>query len=80
MYLEFVQVPEAKVVKNRVHVGCTVVAVDDLDAEVERLLALGATLKWEETFSSEVAASYRNLVLCDPENNEFCLGAGTLSG
>jgi predicted enzyme related to lactoylglutathione lyase len=77
MYLEFVHVPEAKVVKNRVHLGCTVEAVEDLDAEVERLLALGATFEWEEFFSPELATVYRNLVLRDPEGNEFCLGAGT---
>lgn len=76
MYLEFVRVPEAKVVKNRVHLGCIVEAIEDLDAEVERLLALGATFEWEESFAPEVATVYRNLVLRDPEGNEFCLGAG----
>jgi hypothetical protein len=75
-YLEFVRVPEDKVVKNRVHLGCSV-AWSDLDAEVDRLIGLGATLAWEETFPAEVAAGYRNLVLRDPEGNEFCLGAGS---
>ena len=76
MYLEFVRVPEVKVVKNRVHLGCTAGTVHDLDAEVDRLLALGAVFAWEEKFPQGVAAEYRNLVLHDPEGNEFCLGAG----
>jgi hypothetical protein len=75
-YLEFVRVPEAKAVKNRVHLGCTAGALDALDAEIERLCRLGATLAWEEDFPPPVAAVYRNVVLRDPEGNEFCLGAG----
>lgn len=75
-YLEFVRVPEDKVVKNRVHLGCSAGALEDLDAETERLVALGATIAWEEKFPPEVAAGYRNVVLRDPEDNEFCLSAG----
>jgi predicted enzyme related to lactoylglutathione lyase len=77
LYLEFVRVPEDKTVKNRVHLGCTAGTLDDLESEIERLLALGATIAWEEEFPPEMAARYRNLVLRDPEGNEFCLGAGT---
>lgn len=76
-YLEFIRVPDDKVVKNRVHLGCTAGALDDLPAELDRLTLLGATLAWEEAFPPEVAAVYRNLVLRDPEGNEFCLGAGS---
>jgi hypothetical protein len=76
MYLEFVRVPEDKVVKNRVHLGCSAGAVEELESEIDRLLALGATIAWEEQFAPEVARQYRNLVLRDPEGNEFCLGAG----
>ena len=76
-YLEFVIVPEDKVVKNRVHLGCSVGSLDELDAEIERLSTLGATIAWEEEFPPDVAARFRNLVLRDPEGNEFCLGAGT---
>ena len=79
-YLEFVVVPEAKTVKNRVHLGGTAGALGDLDAEIDRLLALGATIAWEEEFPPEVAAVYRNVVLRDPEQNEFCLSGGTLPG
>jgi len=76
-YLEFIKVPEEKVVKNRVHLGCTAGELDALDAEIGRLLALGATIAWEEDFPPEVAAGYRNVILRDVEGNEFCLGAGT---
>jgi predicted enzyme related to lactoylglutathione lyase len=76
-YLEFVRVPEDKTMKNRVHLGCSV-AWADLDGEIERLLALGASIAWEEEFPPEVAGTYRNVVLRDPEGNEFCLGAGSL--
>ena len=55
------------------HLGTT--AGDDLDAELERLRRLGATLSWEE----DLPPGYRNVVLRDPQGNEFCLGAGTPS-
>jgi hypothetical protein len=75
-YLEFVRVPEAKTIKNRLHLGCAVESLEELDVEVERLMDLGATVAWEEEFPPEVAAVYRNLVLRDVEGNEFCLGGG----
>ena len=68
-YLEFVQVPEGKMVKNRLHLG---LGTDDLDAEIERLVGLGASVAWEAEFPPEWP--YRNVVLCDVEGNEFCLG------
>jgi predicted enzyme related to lactoylglutathione lyase len=71
LYLEFVRVPEPKTVKNRVHLGTAVV---DLDAELARLCALGATVAWEE---EDLPPGYRNVVLRDPEGNEFCLGSRT---
>lgn len=77
LYLEFVRVPEDKIVKNRVHLGCVAGALDHLGHEMERLLGLGATIAWEEEFPAHVAIGYRNVVLRDPEGNEFCLGAGT---
>ena len=76
MYLEFIRVPESKTVKNRLHIGCNAGSLEDLDPEIERLQLLGATVAWEEEFPVDVAAQYRNVVLCDPEGNEFCLGAG----
>lgn len=67
--LEFIVVPEGKTVKNRVHLGFD---TTDLDAEIARLTELGATIAWEEDFPPELR--YRNVVLLDPEGNEFCLG------
>lgn len=67
--LEFIRVDEPKTAKNRVHLGTR---TDDIDAEVERLVSIGATLAWEEEFPS--GWPYRNVVLRDPEGNEFCLG------
>jgi hypothetical protein len=78
VYLEFIRVPEGKQVKNRVHLGCNAGSLDQLDAEIARLQALGATIAWEEEFPPEVARGYRNVVLRDVEGNEFCLGGGQL--
>lgn len=76
VYLELIRVPEAKAGKNRVHMGFTAGPLEDLDREIQRLEALGATLAWEESFPPEVAARYRNVVLRDPEGNELCLSGG----
>ena len=67
--LEFIRVAEPKMTKNRVHLGTH---TPDLDAEVERLVGLGATVAWVEEFPADWP--YRNVVLRDPEGNEFCLG------
>ena len=67
--LEFMAVPGAKRVKNRVHIDF---GADDVQAAVDRLVAMGATIAWEEDFPAELG--YRNLVLRDPEGNEFCVG------
>ena len=77
-YLEFVRVPEGKVAKNRVHMGCSAGSLESLDAELARLQALGASIAWEEEFPPEIAAVYRNVVLRDVEDNEFCLSGGAL--
>ncbi len=56
--------PDDKVVKNRIHFDFT---PDDQQAEVERVLALGARRvdigQGEQTW----------VVLADPEGNEFCI-------
>jgi len=62
--LVFVPVPDAKVVKNRLHVD---LAPDDQAAEVERLLALGA----RRVDVGQGEAPW--VVLADPEGNEFCV-------
>jgi hypothetical protein len=80
VYLEFVRVAEPKTSKNRLHLGCSVPALDLLDDEIARLEALGAEVAWEEEFPPEIAATHRNVVLRDVEGNEFCLGARATAG
>ncbi|MEU0936365.1 VOC family protein [Embleya sp. NPDC005971] len=65
--LYFNQVPEAKTIKNRIHLCLR--PETSRDQEVDRLLGLGATF----------VADHRNpdgsgwAVLADPEGNEFCV-------
>lgn len=61
----FQAVPEAKTVKNRVHLDL-LVGPEDEDAEVERLVALGATV-----VSVHDGQEGRWTLLLDPEGNEF---------
>ena len=63
----FMPVTEPKQLKNRLHLDLTT-AADDRDAEVERVLRLGARRvdigqTGEESWT----------VLADPEGNEFCI-------
>jgi hypothetical protein len=63
--LMFIQVPEDKTVKNRVHLDLN---TDDRPATVDRLLKLGAAHvhdkdEWDVNWST----------LLDPEGNEFCV-------
>jgi predicted enzyme related to lactoylglutathione lyase len=60
-----VKVPEGKTVKNRLHIDLD---PDDRDAEVERLIALGAR-RVEVGQGPDVTW----VVLADPEGNEFCV-------
>lgn len=66
--LVFVPVPEAKTVKNRLHIDLAPHTSQDRDAEIARLLALGAT-PVDVGQSAEVTWT----VLADPEGNEFCV-------
>lgn len=65
--LHFNQVPEAKTIKNRIHLCLR--PETSRDQEVDRLLGLGAA----------VVADHRNpggsgwAILADPEGNEFCV-------
>jgi hypothetical protein len=62
--LLFTPVPEPKTTKNRLHLDFR---PDDRDAEVDRLVGLGATrIDVGQGDSSWV-------VLSDPEGNEFCV-------
>ena len=64
--LTFVRVPESKTVKNRLHIDVSPIDRAQ-DAEVERLLALGA--RHVDIGQGE----QRWVVLADPEGNEFCV-------
>lgn len=66
--LLFQQVPEPKTVKNRMHLDLHV-GPQRRDAEVERLIGLGAIRLWE---ASQGPHSW--VTLADPEGNEFCVG------
>ena len=66
LILVFAPVPEAKVVKNRVHLDVSPHGCDQAE-EVERLLALGA--RHVDVGQGEVPW----VVLADPEGNEFCV-------
>jgi hypothetical protein len=62
--LLFCEVPEAKTVKNRLHID---LRPDDQRAEVHRLEALGA--RRIDIGQGEVSW----VVMADPEGNEFCV-------
>jgi glyoxalase superfamily protein len=64
----FVQVPEAKQVKNRVHFDLRP-SDGTRDEELARLLALGAT----EVDDRRNPDGTGWVVLADPEGNEFCI-------
>ena len=75
----FQPVPEAKVVKNRVHLDLDVGGGRDapladrrrrVDAEADRLVAAGAT---RFRVLSEEGVDHYGVVMQDPEGNEFCL-------
>ena len=63
----FMPVSDVKTVKNRVHLDLTTSAADR-DAEIERLLALGAR---RVDIGQTGQESWT--VLADPEGNEFCV-------
>ena len=74
----FQRVPEAKVVKNRVHLdlnasrstshGSSPERMQRIEAEVERLKGLGA----RELYRREQRSEYW-ITMADPEGNEFCV-------
>lgn len=67
--LVFVPVPEAKTVKNRLHIDLAPHIGQNRDAEIERLLAMGATRVDVGQDDADVTWT----VLADPEGNEFCV-------
>jgi hypothetical protein len=74
--LFFQKVPEPKSVKNRVHLDLNVAGRatppdqrrPKVDAEVERLIAAGATKLYEQEEYGEY-----HVTMADPEGNEFCV-------
>ena len=67
--LLFQKVPERKLVKNRVHFDTH---GESRSAEVERLLALGATFIAQRSLGQLTWT-----VMADPEGNEFCVSGDT---
>jgi len=76
--LSFLQVPEPKVVKNRLHLDVQIGGGRETPWErrwprvveaVERLTAAGATVIREDALQGRPD----HMVMADPEGNEFCL-------
>jgi Glyoxalase-like domain len=74
----FQQVPEDKVAKNRVHLDVRAAPglqgeerMTALEAECDRLVALGATRV--RRYEPERPMATGHIVMQDPEGNEFCL-------
>lgn len=67
-WLEFLKVPEPKAGKNRMHICLRPVATT-CDAEVARILALGASVVDDRRGLDDGGW----VVLADPEGNEFCV-------
>ncbi len=67
-WLDFIRVPDAKRVKNRLHL-CLRPVETTRDAEVERIVALGARIVDDR----RAMADGGWVVLADPEGNEFCV-------
>lgn len=63
-HLTLQRVPEAKSTKNRAHLD---LFVTDLETEVDRLQALGASV------AAEHHGDYRTTIMTDPDGNEFCV-------
>jgi predicted enzyme related to lactoylglutathione lyase len=61
------RVPDSKSAKNRLHLD---LRTPDLDAEVERVVALGAR---QLTTTPATEAGWRWHILTDPDGNEFCV-------
>jgi hypothetical protein len=76
--LFFQQVPEGKTAKNRVHLDVRAAPglrgeerMATLEAECERLVALGATRVRRD--EPKPPLSFGFIMMTDPEGNEFCL-------
>lgn len=65
--VQFIQVPEGKAAKNRLHLDVSPIDGSTED-EVRRLLDLGAT-----TTDVGQGTDHNWVVMADPEGNEFCV-------
>ena len=65
----FQSVPEAKTVKNRVHLDVRLTDAGEMEAVRERLEARGATFLHDGQ-----QGPHRWVTMTDPEGNEFCVG------
>jgi predicted enzyme related to lactoylglutathione lyase len=74
--LLFIEVPEVKRVKNRVHLDLAPLSPEQTDAEVSRIMALGATMVDDRRQPDGTGWA----VLADPEGNEFCVERGVPGG
>lgn len=70
MTVLFIEVPEAKSVKNRLHLDLRPRA-DLRDTEIERVIAHGATVVADRRGQYGPGTGW--VVLADPEGNEFCI-------
>jgi predicted enzyme related to lactoylglutathione lyase len=64
------RVPEPKAAKNRMHID---IVAEDVEAEVDRLEALGARRLHADVRSF---GPTRWVTMADPEDNEFCISTG----
>ena len=70
--LYFVMVPEAKTVKNRLHLDLT--TDTSIQDEVDRLVTAGARVESTHRHPQGFHDPYEWTVMQDPEGNEFCVG------
>jgi hypothetical protein len=70
----FLQVPEAKAVKNRVHLDVRI-GTDDVEHAVAGLTARGA-----KVLHNGQQGPHTWVTLADPEGNEFCVSQSASSG
>ncbi|WP_313408703.1 VOC family protein [Aeromicrobium sp.] len=66
----FIEVPEGKAVKNRLHFDLRP-RTGDRDAEIERVIAMGA--REVADLRGKYGPGTGWVVLADPEGNEFCI-------
>lgn len=65
------RVPEVKNGKNRMHID---IVMEDVEAEISRLEALGARRLDDDGLRS--MGSVRWVTMADPDGNEFCVSTG----